>query len=503
VRLRCIVALTLALLGGAAALAQEEEQTPGEPLTQPAQGPQFGQPGFGIEGYETAPNYVDLDVGAAYTDNAQLVSKHESSTLIGLAGLLVNYAYIGSNLNLILQGNVDWLHYFDNAFRNPLYGNFNGTAMWGHPTDLLQWVVRETFSDGQSNPLAAATPTAYEEINYFTTGPYVNFNFGAFERLTLFGLYSDMAFESSPFNSQTIDGGSTFTHKLTALSSVSLQADDAYTSYQDPRTPAEDEADAAQEEIPASSSYNLRSVRLFYNTDVARTRAEIAVGYSWEDYGTHQYSGSPLVMLDIGRVLSAYSTIYVRGTYGYSSFGDSLRNSLSGPLGGPSVVGATSAEFATAAPFKDHEISVGWDFNRARTSFELVGSVLRDDYVDEPLFNSTGKIVTATLSRELLPTMWLRLTGLGSYYRYGDLDGRTTLASENVSLVRDFRRLGVSLYYQRNHQAYSGAANPAGLATGAYVENRVGIQVYYDVVGQRRGPPGAGIGGIGGLGGLH
>lgn len=481
-----VAVAALALTAVVVTHAQDEEAAPAEQgaAAAPAAQPAFGQPGLGIAGFAPPADYLSAVAGAAYTDNAFLTPEGRSSTVIGTAGLLADYGYVGNNIDALATGNLNWLHYFDHAFGDTLYGNFNGTAMWGHSTDLLQWLFRETYTEGQADPLAAETPAYYEEVNYFTTGPYLNFNFAALDRLSLFGLYSNTAFENSPFGSQSYEGGASLTHALSGVSSVSMLGSSTYTHYQDPRTPAEEDA-VGDEEIPASSSYNMRTAEFMYNARLARTQFAAAAGYSWEDYGNKDhYSGSPIASLQLGRVLNAYSTIYIRGMYGYQSYGDALRGDIGGPLNAQSLGGGAPG-FATAAPLKDHEITAGWNFIRARTTFTLTGGFVRQEYIEESAFNSKGETLTASLARQLRQTVWLRLSAFGSYYEYGNLGGRTTLAAENLSLVKQFDKVGFSVYYQRTHQAYAGTANPLGLATGAFVENRVGIEATYDIIGHR------------------
>jgi hypothetical protein len=450
---------------------------------QPAPQALFGQPGYGVGGYAALPAYLDVDLGVAYTNNALLTSSDRMSTAIGTVGMDTNYSYIGSDLDILVRGNVALLHYFDNAFRNTAFGTFDAVGMWGHASDLLQWVVEETYAEGQTDPLAAPTPFYLEEVNYFTTGPYLNFNLSTTDRLTFYGLYSNTVFQNEPFNSDTLDGGSTFTHGLSSSSSVSLIVDSAYTSFEEAGFAAlYGNVAPVAPDIP--SEYNMRSAQVVYTEVLARTRVSIGAGYGFEDFGG-SYSGSPIATIDLTRQISASQSITLHGGYGYTTFGSAVRNNIAAGASPMAMIGAAPT-LATAAPFKDHLLSAGWNFARARTAFSLFGSFDRVVYANEPLFNNRVETLTATLTRAIQPSLFLRLAATQSWSQYGELeDGKVTMTLINLSLRKQFRKVGISLYVQRADQGYSGAAAPLGLVAGAYTENRVGLEFSYDVLGQR------------------
>jgi hypothetical protein len=483
-----------------------EQVAPGEEPAQaiaPQPAPQaiFGQPGYGIGGFGARPQYLDLDLGAAYTDNVYLTPNDHVGTAIGTAGFDTNYDYIGSNLDIIATGSIGWLKYFDNAFPTTPYGVFDGTAMWGHASDWLQWVVQDTYMEGDADPLAAPTPFFLERVNYFTTGPYLNLNFTGTDRLTFYALYGNLSFETLPFSSQSFDGGATLTHGISASSSIALQLDSAYWSFNNANA-----ASGYFGNSNASSDFDLRSARVVYYTQLARILAAVGAGYVFENYGG-SYSGSPLLSLDLTRQISASNSLAVHGEYGYTTFGSSTRANLAAPMSAQLLTGAMPA-FATAAPFKDHLITAGWNFARARTTFSLFGSYDRQVYAggsilpivptDESerifpreiygpsLFNNQVEGLVAALTRSLRPTLSLGLQASRNWDQFASLgDAKVVLTIVNLSLTKKFRKLGITAYVQRAQQGYSGAAAPLGFVTAAYTENRVGIQFTYDLLGNR------------------
>jgi hypothetical protein len=102
-------------------------------------------------------------------------------------------------------------------------------------------------------------------------------------------------------------------------------------------------------------------------------------------------------------------------------------------------------------------------------------------------FDSTVKTVTGTAQRRLRPTVSLRLQAYRTDTRYGSLDATVSNTVFNVSLLKQFRKVGMSVFAQRTQQssAFSATAASLGLLTRSYDENRIGLNVSYDLLGQR------------------
>ena len=414
--------------------------------------------------------YFDLVAGVAYTDNALLVPSGATSTGIGTVGVDADYQRRGPNLDLQARGNVAWQEYLDNAFPGSVFGRFDGTATWGHSMDLFQWTVRETLDEGIANPLAAPTPNEIETINYFTTGPTLNFNFNADERLSLYGSYSRTSFQKSPFDYRTYDWGSVFAHRLAAFSTLSLQINVAQTKFDRP---------------DVGSDYTDRSAQVFYTATVARTRVLASAGYTIENYGGPS-SGGRVLDVELSRRISPSSSVYMRAHDGFTTIGGLIRSGFGTSVSTETNIGAVPRT-ASPAPLEHRLATLAWTFNGHRTSLSLVGSFARQIYLQHTSFDSTVKTVTGTAQRRLRPTVLLRLQAYRTDTRYGSLDATVSNTVFNVSLLKQFRKVGMSVFAQRTQQssAFSATAASLGLLTRSYDENRIGLNVSYDLLGQR------------------
>jgi hypothetical protein len=321
-----------------------------------------------------------------------------------------------------------------------------------------------------ANPLAAATPDELETINYFTTGPYLNFNFSTNERLSFYGLYSITSFQKSPFDYRTYDWGTNFAHRLTPFSSLSLQLDSAQTRFDRPAV---------------APNYTDRTAQLIYTTAVARTHVLASAGYTIENYGGPS-SGGRVWDLELSRRISTSSSVYVRAHDGFTTIGGVLRAGF-----GASVSTGTSMGSApwtvTPEPLEYRLGTLGWTFNGERTSLSLVGRLTQQRYLRQTTFDNTAKTITGTVQRRLRPTMSLLLQAYRSDTRFGNIGTAVTDTVFNLSLLKRFGKVGLYVFAQRTHQAspFAGAAASLGLLTRSYDENRIGLNVSYDLIGQR------------------
>ena len=464
---RCLALGILALALYHGADAQEAGQSP------------FG----GISGLTNSTGYVDLLAGVAYTDNALLSHTGTNRDGIGTAGVDIDYAREG-RLSLNMLGNVERVEYFHHSFGGSFDGQFNGSALWGRTTDPLQWLLRDSFGEGMTNPLAAATPSNLQTVNSVSTGPFLNLNFGLTNRFTLFGLYSRTTFQRSPYDSQMYEGGAQLAHRLSGASTLSLQASDARTDYLDK---------AALIGFPGNGSqYEVRQASIDFNGRYVRTHLLLRAGYNTINYGGPRH-GSPLYEARLSRNISPFSTVFVAGQMSYSTLGGAMQSpanllSLQGTgIGGFGLV--------TPEPFKQRDLTAGWNFERDRTSMVLNGSYQQVLYEQRVIDNHRVETVNLTLARQLQPTLSVQLRVASDYVRYTQVDAHTQRQTVTLSLAKQFARSVFWIYARRVKQ--TGTSGTSGFAAADYHDDQVGIEFTYDLIGQRMlGAAGPGLSGM-------
>lgn len=468
-----------------------------------AQAVQSPPPGNVVTGptNEAAPptqtGFIDLLLGAAYTDNALLTSGPRTRDGIGEAGFDVDYARTG-NLNLALLGNVVRLDYLHHTFPGSFYGHFFGSAIFGKSTDPLQWQMQEAFGEVAPNPLAAPTPQNLETINDVSTGPLLNLHFGLTNRLTLDGNYSRTSYQRSPYDSQTYGGGFEFSHALSGAASLSFEANDAKTQYLEGSVLR----NFSGESIPP---YTIGQASFSYSGKFVRTIIVLRGGYNTIAYEPGPTHGAPLYELDITRRVSPFSTVFVSVGSEYSTNGASLGTSQTqfGLQSGVSL----NAAYSVAEPYNQRSGTLGWTFHRARTRFSLMGRVMQVLF-DQSLSSNTARAVRqqnyldeggdVMISRQLRPTVSIELRGSADVEHYSNLDARTHLETVRLTLSKQFRRAAIWFYVERLHQG--GSPGVSTFRAASYSEDVVGLSFTFDLFGQRA--PGSPIGGAPSLMGL-
>ena len=443
---------------------------------------QMPQPG----GYGTGPissGYADLLAGLTYTDNALLTQRPNRSDGIGILGLNLDYARQG-RLRVSLLGDIDRLEYIRHSFGGSFYGQFNGSALWGAPTDPVQWMLSDSFGEGMTDPLAAPTPTNLQTINYVTTGPFLNLNFGLTNRLTVYGEYGRSTYQRSPYDAQTYEGGAQITHQLSGATSISLQASDARTEYLDT---------AALINVPGRGSrYNVKQASVQFQGQYVRTNVSLAAGYNTINYGGQKH-GAPYYSVQLSRSISPFSTVYIGGQIFYSTLGGAMQSptaQLNLQGGGGMGIG-----LVTALPFEQRRATAGWNFHRARTTFHLGGSYSEGLYTAQSSDNHRDATVDIRIGRKLRPTVSLGLQAYGIYTDYSLVHARTHRLTASLTLSKQLARTSIALYILRMQQ--TGSPGASGFAAASYHDDEIGVYVTYDFAGQRTpGGPASGVPGL-------
>jgi hypothetical protein len=411
-------------------------------------------------GFRSQTGYAEVHAGLAHSDNVTLVPADKVQDTIGSVGLGVDYACATGALSLDARGVLDWNQYFHHTYNGTAYGSLNGTAIAGTRDSPFQWTLQDTFSQLNSNPLAAATPNNVENVNYLTTGPTLNLAFGTASRLSLYGLYSDTSYQKSPFDSHRVTGGFSLSDALSAASRVALNGSTSHTVFQN--------------EAVSGLPYDQRSLYLSYNAAGQRTRLELDGGYN-DLRRNGLTSGGPLIGLQLDRRISYESSVFVRARSQYSSTMDSLRADLGGT--GLSTPGLSSAFPGTATPdvYKDESGALGWNLTGVRTTLSLLASLDRQRYSAQTSLDGRVTTYEATIARKLTPATSLTLDARrwSDHYENISADIAETVFTLGVSHTLD--RLSLSGDYVWHRRSTSG--NSPFL--NDFDENRIEVRVSY------------------------
>jgi uncharacterized protein (PEP-CTERM system associated) len=176
----------------------------------------------------------------------------------------------------------------------------------------------------------------------------------------------------------------------------------------------------------------------------------------------------------VQRRISPSSVLFAQASQQFSSAGDQLR----GELGSQVAPGAMST-VASADPFEERRVEVGWAFERRRTGLTLSVGQTQDDYETQVALNRESMEANAELTRRMTPTLTGRLTGVYRDYEYENQGFDAKELDLGLDLTKYFgRSLGVSFRY-----IYSDRS--ASVPTAEYTENRFGLRLSYYPGGRR------------------
>lgn len=332
-----------------------------------------------------------VEVGVGTSDNIRRVPTGEESESMLTTGLELALQREEGRFHANADVDLSYIDYLDEAYDGEVTGMANADLRYLFVPGRFEWMLTESFGQGELDPFAASTPDNRENINYLTTGPDFTVHLGSVGSLTLFGRYSMTQFEESDFDDERLLGGLSLGRDLSARSNLSLNATTERVEFDDET---------------AGSNYDRHSAFLRYEIAGARTTIGAEAGYS-EIHDSGTTNGSPIFELDITRDLSARSALTLRGSLRSSDAASAMRagNEFGGGSpGGPDQV-------STTEPFDTTQVSLGWQFTTLRTTFTISAGYEEDDYDVSEQLNRERQNFQISASRQITPRLTLRARG--------------------------------------------------------------------------------------------
>jgi hypothetical protein len=334
-------------------------------------------------------------------------------------------------------------------------GTVNGLLNLDFVPERFAWRTQDTFGQLATDPFSPATPQNLENVNYFTTGPVVQFGLGRALRAELSGLYSLTDYAISPLDSEQFGGTAALIHALSEVSNVSLNLTSERIEFND----------------IVGSDYDRRSGYLRYAIQGSRTGMTVDAGYTQISQTSGDHSGV-LARLSFDRRISPSSSITLFLTDQISDSIDVFRDEASVRT----IVHDTQV-ISTPSTVEERGGGAGWAWERSRTSFALSASVNKELYETTPTLDRRNTLVRFRFTRRLGP-----ITTFGLEARHNDEKFENTgLTDQELELAAQLRweigrRAGVVLVLDRFDRKSN---NPAT----EYNENRIGLNFTWRAFG--------------------
>ena len=396
-----------------------------------------------------------VDIGIGESDNVTLVQTDKVSQTIATTDADFALKQQSRLFNVDAKGNFTYLDYLQNAYGGQLIGRFDGTGAVALIPDRLTWVLQESFGQAQIDPFLAVTPTNLENVNYVSTGPDLDLRFGPTLFLDMAARYARTTYETSPFDSNRLLGSIALGMPLSASSSASING-----SYQ--RVLFDNTV--VNTDLDRSSAYG------HYEVQGARTDLLVNLGVTKVDQGDESITG-PNVKLQLSRKLSPSQKLTLTVGRDLTDASTGFSTLQSGAVGG--IVTAPAA--VSLNNYTVTYATVGWQYARNRTTFDLSGTWEKDSYDGQPLQDVTRGTAEFRVERHLTRALTAQLLGTIFRENYTNVDYAETDGRIGAALTfREGRGLEIRLRYDHTSRIVSGVESGSG-----YSENRVFLTIGY------------------------
>jgi hypothetical protein len=440
-------------------------------------------------------NYLALDAGLVYTDNASFGANGSGDTLAEL-GLIGNAAQSSSLFDYHVDSDIALVKYLHGSYRTEPTGYFDGGMQLKLVPELFSWLARETYTQLQIDPYSPVTPDNLENVNYLTTGPrfmlhptlrtaatldleysymdsasqsplYVNITnhrygadlkieraFSSASSLYLKGKYEKVFFNDQVDNHNfSLGEGVLGYHLQDARTDVNLSGGYTTVSVYDllaptPRVPVLRGPDVW---APPSDAMLLQADTALAATAQASPQAETFGGANWQITLARLITPNQRVALIASRQLVDPVAEFQLG--------------FDSPV--PTIV---PQQLAVGDPYTAREYGADWRFVMARTSIDVGALYTSQRFELLPTDNRNLRDVNALFARQLTAVLnW----EIGVRYDHEDVIGGPSFnATEELTDLRWQIADRVGLRFIYAHTSYNSVNT-----------NQVGITVSYRVVG--------------------
>lgn len=331
-----------------------------------------------------------LDAGVQHSDNIERTEVDEQSESIAIAGVTLLIAAERPRLDADIGANLQYRDYLDETFQSELVGGLSGLVSYALIPERLSWMIADNYGQVSNDRTAVETPANRQNVNYLTTGPDLTFGFGGRTGLRLSGRYSDMYYEDSPEDSQSLTGSLALIREVSDTTRWSLNGSNTKVEY--------------DEEV--FGEYEIREGFVRLEARGARTTLSGDVGYTTVDQDSDSSDGL-LARAEVSRQVLTRSRIALQAGTEFSTAADTFRRDQR-------IVGVeTGNEDAIVAsdPLQSDYVYLLWNTDWPRGAFGAVLSVREESHETFTVLDRELHTATVSLSREVARRLGAELFG--------------------------------------------------------------------------------------------
>lgn len=396
-----------------------------------------------------------LYAGVQHSDNITLSTQNPVSQNELIPGLNFMYLQQGSTLQANITGTLEYHDYPGTRFDNQTQTQLAGQANWTVLPQRLDFSVMDYAGVQPVDSLASNAPDNQQQTNVLSLGPILHLQFGdALRAQAELQYITSYASKVSDFNSSRGLAAFRLFRDISPTDQLSANIETQRVTFDDSN---------------AGSDYNRNELFVGYNSKLAKFDFSVVLGWSQLDFNHEPSASSPLARVTVDWQPTVRSRLAVNGAYQYA---DAAQNMLLSP--GENVNGnaAPDVTFLPGRAINDTSGGIGvgnaiidsqvylertlgasYTFTAERLALSIAPLYRKLHYLNNSIFDQTGRGGSVTLSYRLRPTLTLStfVTGERLVYqgldrtdrtfRYGlDLSRRQTSHwSWHASLIRQHR----------------------------------------------------------------
>ena len=401
-----------------------------------------------------------VDAGVAESDNVTLVAKDKISQTMAIADVDFDYKQQSRLLDVDAKGDFSYLDYLQHAYGSQLIGRFDGISQFAIIPERLTWALQDDFGQSSVDPFTPVTPANLENVNYVSTGPDLTLRLGSTSFVDLSARYARAQYATSPFNSNRWLGSAAWGLQLSARSTVSLNADTERVQF---------------ENTVVNTDFERTNAFLRYKIEGARTELSADLGATRITQGDSSNSGG-LAKFELARKISAAAKLTVTAGHLLTDASTSFSSLQSGATG---VVGTAPAAL-TSNNYTSNFATVGWQYQRNRTTLGISGRWEKDTYASQSALDSILSGVEFNLQRRLSRAFTAQF--MGHYYKTDYVHavvapnaGSSKYGDESIAAGLSWRHgRGLEVRFRYEHTSRTAPGTDQGFG-----ENRAMLTVGY------------------------
>jgi len=350
-------------------------------------------------GAQNSPVDFDYQFGyrAEYDSNPTRLNDNEQSDLTHALLFGLDIARAGTNFDLQINGNGDFLTYQDDTFDDEFRLNMSAELLWRIAPERFHWVVRNESGRAPINPRAVVTLENEQQTNLFSTGPDFIFRLNPTDALTVGARYNDLYTDDTDDDADQFAASVRWNRELDSASSLELALTAASTDFDQPLI---------------NQDFDRYQLTLGYNTrrftaSQAVNEYRIEGGYSLISFDDREDLDSPVLRAGWRQERPEGTTLFADAEFSLGTAGTTLND------GGRDVASLQVQQNAAVGdPFERLNLGAGFGRQLGRINLGAQADFLELDYDTLDLLDEESWLFGANFDYSLNELMTLGL-GLG------------------------------------------------------------------------------------------